>query len=190
GFGAHLMNKFKMYIREQMPTIEHFLTYADNFAIGYFKKQGFTKEITLPRSVWMGYIKDYEGGTIMQAIIDKIKAKSKAHVIHPGLAQFKNGTATSVDYRDVPGLKESGWTPEMDEMCVVWFFFTSLSDWLLSLSDLCLCRMCWSSLADTHPSPLARRLAGSRIRWEPCRDFPIAELAKGKDARSMSTEIP
>ncbi|KAL5631679.1 hypothetical protein ACGC1H_007257 [Rhizoctonia solani] len=137
GFGAHLMNKFKMYIREHMPTIEHFLTYADNFAIGYFKKQGFTKEITLPRSVWMGYIKDYEGGTIMQcslipkvnylavqellaqqkqAIIDKIKAKSKAHVIHPGLAQFKNGTPASVDYRDVPGLKESGWTPEMDEI--------------------------------------------------------------------------
>ncbi|CAE6513208.1 unnamed protein product, partial [Rhizoctonia solani] len=144
GFGAHLMNKFKMYIREHMPTIHHFLTYADNFAIGYFKKQGFTKEITLPRSVWMGYIKDYEGGTIMQcslipqidylsvqellaqqkqAIIDKIKAKSKAHVVHPGLAQFKNGTATIVDYRDVPGLKESGWTPEMDELCVAWFFF-------------------------------------------------------------------
>ncbi|CAE6411297.1 unnamed protein product [Rhizoctonia solani] len=53
-----------------------------------------------------------------QAIIDKIKAKSKAHVIHPGLAQFKNGT-TTVDYRDVPGLKESGWTPEMDEMYVI-----------------------------------------------------------------------
>ncbi|ELU38441.1 MFS amino acid permease [Rhizoctonia solani AG-1 IA] len=119
GFGAHLMNKFKMYIREHMPTIHHFLTYADNFAIGYFKKQGFTKEITLPRSVWMGYIKDYEGGTIMQAIIDKIKAKSKAHVVHPGLAQFKNGTATIVDYRDVPGLKESGWTPEMDELALL-----------------------------------------------------------------------
>ncbi|CAE6445753.1 unnamed protein product [Rhizoctonia solani] len=122
GFGAHLMNKFKMYIRDHMPTIHHFLTYADNFAIGYFKKQGFTKEITLSRSVWMGYIKDYEGGTIMQAIIDKIKAKSKAHVVHPGLAQFKAGTTTVVDYRDVPGLKESGWTPEMDELCVVWFF--------------------------------------------------------------------
>jgi len=65
----------------------HFLTYADNYAIGYFKKQvsslsnftkksvsfadlfrfhqGFTKEIQLDRSVWAGYIKDYEGGTIM-----------------------------------------------------------------------------------------------------------------------------
>lgn len=27
--------------------------------------QGFTKEISLDRSVWAGYIKDYEGGTIM-----------------------------------------------------------------------------------------------------------------------------
>ncbi|CAE6446458.1 unnamed protein product [Rhizoctonia solani] len=174
GFGAHLMNKFKMYIREHMPTIEHFLTYADNFAIGYFKKQGFTKEITLPRSVWMGYIKDYEGGTIMQcslipkvdylsvqellaqqkqAIIDKIKAKSKAHVIHAGLTQFKNGTATSVDYREVPGLKESGWTPEMDEMCVAWFFFVVSVGYATSSSDV------WSSqrevrsfLSDCVPS--------------------------------------
>ncbi|KDN44416.1 hypothetical protein RSAG8_05463, partial [Rhizoctonia solani AG-8 WAC10335] len=131
GFGAHLMNKFKMYIREHMPMIEHFLTYADNFAIGYFKKQGFTKEITLPRSVWMGYIKDYEGGTIMQSItypsknfshnrnkpsLTKSKPNPTAPIIHPGLAQFKNGTATPIDYRDVPGLKESGWTPEMDEI--------------------------------------------------------------------------
>ncbi|KAI1781094.1 hypothetical protein F4818DRAFT_436286 [Hypoxylon cercidicola] len=37
--------------------------YADNYAIGYFKKQGFTKEITLPKSDRMGYIKDYVGGS-------------------------------------------------------------------------------------------------------------------------------
>ncbi|KAF8739651.1 MFS general substrate transporter, partial [Rhizoctonia solani] len=164
GFGAHLMNKFKMYIREHMPTIHHFLTYADNFAIGYFKKQGFTKEITLPRSVWMGYIKDYEGGTIMQcslipqidylsvqellaqqkqAIIDKIKAKSKAHVVHPGLAQFKNGTATIVDYRDVPGLKESGWTPEMDELALLAasHTFVAGSDTISSPFCVEICRM-------------------------------------------------
>src|ERR1700758_5740173 len=46
--------------------VMHFLTYADNYAIGYFKKQGFTKEITLEKHRWMGYIKDYDGGTIMQ----------------------------------------------------------------------------------------------------------------------------
>ena len=36
--------------------------YADNYAIGYFKKQGFTKQVTMDRSRWVGYIKDYDGG--------------------------------------------------------------------------------------------------------------------------------
>lgn len=43
----------------------HFLTYADEYAIGYFKKQGFSKEINVPRSGYVGYIKDYEGATLM-----------------------------------------------------------------------------------------------------------------------------
>ena len=29
--------------------IEYFLTFADNFAIGYFQKQGFTKSIGMPK---------------------------------------------------------------------------------------------------------------------------------------------
>ena len=32
--------------------ITHFLTYADNYAIGYFKKQGFSKSLLLPRERW------------------------------------------------------------------------------------------------------------------------------------------
>lgn len=32
---------------------------------GYFKKQGFSKDIQLARSVYQGYIKDYEGATLM-----------------------------------------------------------------------------------------------------------------------------
>lgn len=65
GYGAHLMAHVKDYVRATSPVM-HFLTYADNFATGYFQKQGFTKEITLSKSDWMGYIKDYEGGTLMQ----------------------------------------------------------------------------------------------------------------------------
>jgi len=60
------MNSLKDHVRKAHPTINHFLTYADNYAVGYFKKQGFTKQISLPRERWVGYIKDYEGGTIMQ----------------------------------------------------------------------------------------------------------------------------
>jgi hypothetical protein len=33
------------------------VTYADNYAIGYFKKQGFSKSISMPKERWFGYIK-------------------------------------------------------------------------------------------------------------------------------------
>ncbi|KAF9437788.1 histone acetyltransferase [Entomortierella beljakovae] len=133
GYGSHLMNHLKDYIAENTD-VQHFLTYADNYAIGYFKKQGFTKEITLDRSIWMGYIKDYEGGTIMQctmvpkvryldvntllqtqrkAVVTKIKEMSKSHIVYPGLQEFKDG-ATEVDPMSVPGIKDSGWDPLMD----------------------------------------------------------------------------
>jgi hypothetical protein len=59
------MNAVKDHVRKAHPTIQHFLTYADNFAIGYFKKQGFTKEITYPRERWVGYIKDYDSANLM-----------------------------------------------------------------------------------------------------------------------------
>jgi hypothetical protein len=60
-----MMNAVKDYVREAHPTITHFLTYADNYAIGYFKKQGFSKEITFPRERWVGYIKDYDSANLM-----------------------------------------------------------------------------------------------------------------------------
>lgn len=49
--------------------VEYLLTYADNFAIGYFKKQGFTKEPKMPTERWKGYIKDYDGGTLMECYV-------------------------------------------------------------------------------------------------------------------------
>lgn len=33
------MNNFKMHIKNTYPGMMHFLTYADNYAVGYFKKQ-------------------------------------------------------------------------------------------------------------------------------------------------------
>ena len=64
GKGTRLMNHFKEYCKHELG-IHYLLTYADNFAIGYFQKQGFTADITLPQSQWKGYIKDYDGGTMM-----------------------------------------------------------------------------------------------------------------------------
>lgn len=136
GYGAHMMNHLKTFVRGMMD-IQYFLTYADNYAIGYFKKQGFTKEITLPKRVWMGYIKDYEGGTLMQcsmlpkiryldapkilslqraAILRKIRSVGHSHVIRPGLVQFKNENFKPMNPLDIPGIKHAGWTKETDEL--------------------------------------------------------------------------
>lgn len=77
------MNHLKDYSTQR--GIKHFLTYADEFAIGYFKKQGFSKDIKVSRHVYaglftlvvennrffkeifvpLGYIKEYEGATLM-----------------------------------------------------------------------------------------------------------------------------
>ncbi len=47
----------------------YLLTYADNSAIGFFKKQGF---VTQPvSSKWIGVIKDYDGGTLMECKLHK-----------------------------------------------------------------------------------------------------------------------
>lgn len=42
------------------------MTYADNSALGFFQKQGFSKDLKMSADRWKGYIKDYEGGTMME----------------------------------------------------------------------------------------------------------------------------
>lgn len=126
-----LMDHYKTHIKATYPDMLHFLTYADNYAVGYFKKQGFSKEITLDRAIWAGYIKDYEGGTIMQctmvkrvdylnirevltkqreAVLDKIREKSRSHIVYQGLPQFMPDRfvqGMTIRPEDVPGLRES-----------------------------------------------------------------------------------
>jgi histone acetyltransferase len=139
GYGGMLMDHFKAHIRKTYPSMNDFLTCADNYAVGYFEKQGFTKDITLDKHLWAGYIKDYEGSTIMQctlvpkvdyldkkkifvaqqeAVLSKVRHMSRSHVIHQGLDAFKEGRweeGMTIDPRDVPGLRETGWSPEMEK---------------------------------------------------------------------------
>ena len=42
------MNHLKDYA-QTADGLRHFLTYADNNAVGYFSKQGFSRDILLPR---------------------------------------------------------------------------------------------------------------------------------------------
>jgi len=91
------MNSLKDHVRSAHPTINYFLTYADNYAVGYFKKQGFTKEISFSRERWVGYIKDYEGGTIMQC---RMLPKVRYMDVHQMLADQK---AVSIAIQDSQG---------------------------------------------------------------------------------------
>ena len=131
GYGTRLMNHLKEYAKEH-EKLTHFLTYADNNAIGYFQKQGFTREIFLEREKWGGYIKDYDGGTLMECALNyqlsytkfskiiklqrefldaQVRKISKSHLVYPGLQHFKNlkpGEYKKLDVEKIPGLKEVG----------------------------------------------------------------------------------
>ncbi|XP_062563590.1 histone acetyltransferase KAT2A isoform X1 [Armigeres subalbatus] len=136
GYGTHLMNHLKDYSTQR--GIKHFLTYADEFAIGYFKKQGFSKDIKVARHVYAGYIKEYEGATLMHCelhpsliytqfssvirkqkeIVKELIAQRQQEVqkVHPGLTCFKEGKCTlqlrSIPIESIPGLREVGWRPQ------------------------------------------------------------------------------
>ncbi|XP_072990109.1 histone acetyltransferase GCN5-like [Typha latifolia] len=135
GYGTRLMNHLKQHARD-VDGLTHFLTYADNNAVIYFIKQGFTKEITLEKERWLGYIKDYDGGILMeckifpklpytdlatmirkqrQAIDEKIKDLSNCHIVYPGIDFQKKEAGIPrkpMKPEDIPGLKEAGWTPD------------------------------------------------------------------------------
>ena len=50
--------------------VNNFLTYADKYAIGFFKKQGFGKSIKLFKRNYQGFIKTYKGATLMGCKLD------------------------------------------------------------------------------------------------------------------------
>lgn len=119
------MNRLKDHAQKE--GLNYFCTYADNNATEFFKKQGFRSDPYMPEAQWKGYIKDYNGSTMMQckivrdidyvnisetlkkqrdAIIAKIFQMSNIR-IYPGL-RFDEGREYSFD--EIPGLKEAGWT--------------------------------------------------------------------------------
>ncbi|MES1918006.1 DeSI-like protein hag1 [Bonamia ostreae] len=126
GYGMKMMNQLKEYTK--IEGIFNFLTFADNYAIGYFKKQGFTRVSSLANSQWAGFIKEYDGGTLMechlhprvdylhfreilslqkQYALGELRKISNSHVVHRGIKQLEDGP---VDYGQIAGLKEAGWS--------------------------------------------------------------------------------
>lgn len=125
GYGTRLMAQTKE--RAKSLGLTHLLTCADNNAVPYFKKQGFSKKITLPFEKWQGYIKDYDGVTLMEcvlharvdylnipqllkaqkmALVEKMKEISNSHIVYPGIdVTAKKG----LKIEDIPGLKDVHW---------------------------------------------------------------------------------
>lgn len=87
--------------------------------------QGFTKTITLPRAVWGGFIKDYDGGTLMEFVIHprvcyvelaqaaqtaraalaaRLRPISNSHVVHAPLGSAGK-PFQPVAWHDIPGAR-------------------------------------------------------------------------------------
>jgi len=67
GYGRVLMNNLKAFC--QSCRWMRFLTYADNFAVTYFQKLGFTDKISMDDFRYLGYIKDYTEATVMECML-------------------------------------------------------------------------------------------------------------------------
>lgn len=130
GYGTQLMNLLK-HVGAQTG-IEYFITYADNYAIGYFKKQGFSKTISMPKGRYFGLIKDYEGGTPMECyvhpsvdflrvkemvqaqrefLLKQVAKTATSHIVYDPLpADWENPTKDPTISLTIPGVVEAGWT--------------------------------------------------------------------------------
>ncbi|KAN0040955.1 hypothetical protein ACTFIV_003491 [Dictyostelium citrinum] len=127
GYGSFLMTHLKEHNRKV--GIYHFLTFADNFAIEYFQKQGFTHEITLVKEKWKGFIQEYDGGSLMECVVhpnvtyldiptmvkaqrnalnEKIRTISTSHLVYSGLQCFNHGERR-IPIEKIPGILEAGW---------------------------------------------------------------------------------
>ncbi|ACI65425.1 predicted protein, partial [Phaeodactylum tricornutum CCAP 1055/1] len=128
GYGTKLMNLLKKIGAET--GIEYFITYADNYAIGYFKKQGFAKNISMPKGRYFGLIKDYDGGTPMECyvhpsidftrvpemlqaqrnfILAQVSRVAKSRIVYEPLSLSRSNQAAARALA-IPGIAQAGWT--------------------------------------------------------------------------------
>eukprot|EP00210_Caulerpa_lentillifera_P005437 g5199.t1 len=99
-----------------------------------FTTQSNSTQPMLASYEWAGFIKEYDGGTLMEceimsnapylncpravrrhrdALEDSIRQQSNSHVIHPGIMFSKHSRKQQrLNPEDIPGLKDAGWTPD------------------------------------------------------------------------------
>ncbi|EDQ91649.1 uncharacterized protein MONBRDRAFT_14245 [Monosiga brevicollis MX1] len=136
GFGTYLMNHMKAYALKLHCTA--LVTFADDSAVGYFSKQGFTQHLTLaPKR--LAVAKLYTGGVLMQCELhpaipylnlsqmisrqQQVRlhawlnlppmrhlsiSRAREHIAHA----FVRGEGF-VAVKDIPGVLEAGWSDAM-----------------------------------------------------------------------------
>ena len=67
GYGTYLMSCLKDFARSIK--IKYIITCADNNAVTFFLKQGFSSLLTSPVSLWFRHIKEYEEIELMECVI-------------------------------------------------------------------------------------------------------------------------
>jgi histone acetyltransferase len=129
GYGSRLMNHLKNWCTEN--NIFDLLTFADDTAIGYFERQGFSSNIGMDDKDWnIGFLKSYVGATLMHCLVDKridylqinqqnriqratfckkMRQLSNQHIEYEGIKKV-SGTPL-IDHTKVRGLIEAGWDP-------------------------------------------------------------------------------
>ena len=70
GLGSKMMNEMKEYNNRK--GILSILTYADNFAIDFFKKMGFSSQIKLPKERYVSVMDDYINATLMECQLNPL----------------------------------------------------------------------------------------------------------------------
>lgn len=179
GYGTRLMNHLKAQAIKD--NLDHFLTYADNFAIGYFSKQEFHKTVLMPRERWAPYIKEYDGGTLMecevnfklaytdipgmvrkyrQMVYDRLRKVSNSHIVYEGISAAAHSFPLNSDL--IPGLREP-------------------SETSASASEPPAKRGKWSA---AEPSAIAPALSGA---FDRLMALPAAAVLQGLDACTPPT---
>lgn len=110
GFGTILMNQLKTEMQKKK--IAFMMTCADNLAIGYFQKQGFHSGLLMPSALYKGYLKDYEGSTLMECLLDD---KVNYNLIGTQIRRYKERLHSEIEKKIknnvvYEGIKENEWT--------------------------------------------------------------------------------
>ena len=91
---------------------------CSNYAIGYFKKQGFSKSIQMPKGRYLGLIKDYDGGTPMECYVHPSIDFTRIPEMLQKQREFlvNQLRTTAVSRRVYPPLQASQFQPNLEDM--------------------------------------------------------------------------